>query len=73
MLMEAVKRHFLMKYCIVTLPSKHNVKYFPTSSTQNIESKNVLYGIKHHKFCKDLETAPLEEKLSTEVAVLLFA
>lgn len=68
--MEIVKRYFFTKDCIATLASKHHMKYFPTSSTQNVECKNVLYGIKHNKFCKDLETVPLEGKLSTEVAVL---
>ena len=46
------------------------MKYFGTSSTQNVESKNVPYGRKHNKFCKDLETVPLGEKMSTESAVL---
>lgn len=60
-----------MKDCIATLASKHHMKYFPTSRTQKIESKNVLYGINCNKFCKDLETVPFEEGMSTEAAVLL--
>lgn len=47
------------------------MKYCATSSTQNVESKSVLFGRKHNKFCKDLETVLLGQKLSTEVAVLL--
>lgn len=69
--MEVVKRDFFMKDCIATLASKHHMKYFLTLSTQKIESKNVLYGIKCNKFCKDLETMPLEERMYPEVAVLL--
>lgn len=58
--------------CIATVAPKHYVKYFAASSTQNFESKNALYGRKRNKFCKDLKTVALGEKLSTEVAVLLF-
>lgn len=59
------------KDCIATVAPKQHMKYFATSSTQNIESKNVFYGRKHKKFCKDPETVPPGEKPSTEVAVLL--
>lgn len=73
--MEIVKRvlvfFFFKKGCIATVAPKHHMKYFATSNSQNVESKNVLYGRKHNKFCKDLETVPLGEKLSTEVGVLL--